>query len=56
MYGDTSVVETIVSDNASVITKLLNIIQAERVRANNAEAKLQQQLNEHENRLTWINV
>ena len=54
--GDTSVVETIVSVNASVITKLLNIIQAERVRANNAEAKLQQQLNEHENRLTWINV
>lgn len=54
--GDTSVVETIVSVNASVITKLLNIIQAERVRANNAEAKLQQQLNDHENRLTWINV
>lgn len=54
--GDTSVVETIVSVNASVITKLLNIIQAERVRANNAEAKLQQQLNEHEHRLTWINV
>ena len=55
--GDTSVEETIVSVDASaVITSLLNIIQAERVRANNAEAKLQQQLNEHEHRLTWINV
>lgn len=55
--GDTSVVETIVSVDASaVITSLLNIIQAERVRANNAEAALQQQLNEHEHRLTWINV
>ena len=55
--GDTSVVESIVSIDASVvITQLLNIIQAERVRANNAEAKLQQQLNDHENRLTWINV
>ena len=55
--GDTSVEETIVSVDASVIiTNLLNIIQAERVRANNAEAKLQQQLNEHENRLKWIEL
>lgn len=55
--GDTSVVETIVSVDASVIiTNLLNIIQAERVRANNAEAALQQQLNDHENRLKWINL
>ena len=55
--GDTSVVETIVSVDAStVITSLLNIIQAERVRANNAEATLQQQLNEHENRLKWIEL
>ena len=55
--GDTSVVETIVSVDASVvITQLLTIIQAERVRANEAEAKLQQQLNEHEHRLTWINL
>lgn len=55
--GDTSVVETIVSVDASVvITSLLNIIQAERVRANNAEAKLQQKLNEHENRLKWIEL
>ena len=55
--GDTSVVETIVSVDAStVITSLLNIIQAERERANNAEAKLQWQLNEHENRLKWINL
>lgn len=55
--GDTSVVESIVSIDASVvITQLLNIIQAERVRANNAEATLQHQLNEHENRLKWINV
>lgn len=53
--GDTSVVETIVSVDAStVITSLLNIIQAERVRANNAEAALQHQLNDHENRLKWI--
>ena len=55
--GDTSVVETIVSVDAStVITSLLNIIQAERVRANNAEATLQQQLNDHENRLKWIEL
>ena len=55
--GDTSVVETIVSVDAStVITSLLNIIQAERVRANNAEATLQHQLNEHENRLKWIEL
>lgn len=55
--GDTSVVETIVSVDASVvITQLLNIIQAERVRANNAEAALQHQLNDHENRLKWINL
>ena len=55
--GDTSVVETIVSVDASVvITSLLNIIQAERVRANNAEAKLQHKLNEHENRLKWIEL
>lgn len=55
--GDTSVVESIVSIDASVvITQLLNIIQAERVRANNAEATLQHQLNEHENRLKWINL
>lgn len=55
--GDTSVVETIVSVDAStVITSLLNIIQAERVRANNAEAKLQQKLNDHENRLRWIEL
>ena len=47
----------IVSIDASVvITQLLNIIQAERVRANNAEAALQHQLNDHENRLKWINV
>lgn len=53
--GDTSVVETIVSVDAStVITSLLNIIQSERVRANTAEAKLQQQLNDHANRLKWI--
>ena len=55
--GDTSVVETIVSVDAStVITSLLNIIQVERVRANNAEATLQQQLNDHENRLKWIEL
>ena len=55
--GDTSVEETIVSVDASaVITSLLNIIQAERVRANNAEAKLQHKLNEHENRLKWIEL
>lgn len=55
--GDTSVVETIVSVDAStVITSLLNIIQAERVRANNAEAALQHQLNDHENRLKWIEL
>ena len=55
--GDTSVEETIVSVDASaVITSLLNIIQAERVRANNAEATLQHQLNEHENRLKWIEL
>lgn len=55
--GDTSVEETIVSVDASVvITQLLNIIQAERVRANNAEAALQHQLNDHENRLKWINL
>lgn len=55
--GDTSVVETIVSVDAStVITSLLNIIQKERVRANNAEATLQQQLNDHENRLKWIEL
>lgn len=55
--GDTSVEETIVSVDASaVITSLLNIIQAERVRANNAEATLQQQLNDHENRLKWIEL
>ena len=55
--GDTSVVETIVSVDASaVITSLLNIIQAERVRANNAEATLQHKLNEHENRLKWIEL
>ena len=55
--GDTSVEETIVSVDASaVITSLLNIIQAERVRANNAEAKLQQKLNDHENRLKWIEL
>ena len=55
--GDTSVVESIVSIDASVvITQLLNIIQAERVRANNAEATLQHKLNEHENRLKWINL
>lgn len=55
--GDTSVVETIVSVDASVIiTNLLNIIQTERVRANNAEAKLQQKLNDHENRLKWIEL
>ena len=55
--GDTSVVESIVSIDASVvITQLLNIIQAERVRANNAEATLQQQLNDHENRLKWIEL
>ena len=55
--GDTSVVETIVSVDASVvITSLLNIIQAERVRANNAEAALQHKLNEHENRLKWIEL
>ena len=55
--GDTSVEETIVSVDASaVITSLLNIIQAERVRANNAEAALQHQLNEHENRLKWIEL
>lgn len=54
--GDTAVEETIVSVNASVITKLLSIIQSERVRANNAEAALKQQLNEHENRLTWIEL
>ena len=55
--GDTSVVETIVSVDASaVITSLLNIIQVERVRANNAEATLQHQLNEHENRLKWIEL
>ena len=55
--GDTSVEETIVSVDASaVITSLLNIIQAERVRANNAEATLQHKLNEHENRLKWIEL
>ena len=55
--GDTSVEETIVSVDASVIiTNLLNIIQAERERANNAEATLQHQLNEHENRLKWIKL
>ena len=55
--GDTSVVESIVSIDASVvITQLLNIIQAERVRANNAEATLQHKLNEHENRLKWIEL
>ena len=55
--GDTSVEETIVSVDASVvITQLLNIIQTERVRANNAEAALQHQLNDHENRLKWINL
>lgn len=55
--GDTSVVETIVSVDASaVITSLLNIIQTERVRANNAEAALQHQLNDHENRLKWIEL
>lgn len=55
--GDTSVEETIVSVDASVIiTNLLNIIQAERERANNAEATLQHQLNEHENRLKWIEL
>ena len=52
-----SVEETIVSVDAStVITSLLNIIQAERVRANNAEATLQHKLNEHENRLKWIEL
>lgn len=54
--GEATIAPSIVVYNEETVQALLDALQAERIRANEAEAKLQAQISDHENRLTWIEL